>query len=593
MEPDFSGWATKSGLKCSDGLTILPHAFKHNDGQKVPLVWQHMRNEPSNVLGHVMLEDQPEGVRAKAFFNDTEAASIAKKLITHGDINALSIFANDLQKTEDKVRHGNIREVSLVLAGANPGALIDSVNIIHGDSYDEIDDEAIIYTGATLEHQTAEGDTVEDKTIGDVIDTMNEEQQNVLFFLIGESALDSVSHDAVDENDESSSDSEDSDQNNESVDDSDNLQHDQEGTTMTANIFEQQNKAGDPKLPTLTHAQINSIFEGAKATGSLKNYLLEHAVTYGIENIDYLFPDAKTIRNTPDFIKRRTEWVSGILDGVNKTPFSRIKSMSADITLEDARAKGYVKGALKKEEFFGLQKRVTTPQTVYKKQKLDRDDIIDITDFDVVAWLKAEMRLMLEEELARAILIGDGRDVADPDKIKDPGSLSDGAGIRSVAKEHEFYATHVEVSEEATPLQIEEAIIRGLDNYKGSGTPTLYTTQKVITDLLLMKDAMGRRYYKTKGELASALLVENVVAVEVMDEAPTVLAIAFNTRDYTIGTTAGGQTTFFDDFDIDYNQYKYLYETRLSGALTLPKSAVVFDLVAPVEPVEPVEDPEG
>lgn len=587
MKADFSGYASKSGLKCSDGRTILAHAFKEQDGTKVPLVWQHMHNEPENVLGHAYLENREDGVYAYGFFNDEPQAQIAKGLVKHGDIEALSIYANRLVQKGADVLHGSIREVSLVLAGANPGAFIDNVNIAHSDGYEEMDDEAIIYTGLSLEHQdntnpggdnvpentAAPADTAaSEMTVKDIFEAMSEEEKNVVYYMIGE-ALSGAEANVMAQSDEEAgeeilaqSDEETNPVDSDEVDTQDHIQHDQEGTPMTRNVFEQ-NGSTEEKA-TLSHSQIQSIVADAQKTGSFKEAFLAHAVTYGIDNIDLLFPDAKNVTNTPDWVKRRTEWVSSVINGTRKSPFSRIKSMSADITADEARAKGYIKGNLKKEEFFAVSRRITTPTTIYKKQKLDRDDIIDITDLDVVAWLKAEMRLMLDEEIARAILIGDGREVDDADKINE-------SNIRPIAWDDAFYAHPVEVAANLTGDAVVEAILRARSAYKGTGTPTFYTTEAILTDLILIKDKMGRRLYATEAELASALRVSNIVAVEVMETVPDLIGIVVNLADYTVGADQGGNLSMFDDFDIDYNQYKYLIEGRMSGTLTKPKSALV------------------
>lgn len=569
---DFSGYASKAGLRCSDGRTILAHAFKEQDGMKVPLVWQHMHNDPENVLGHAYLENREDGVYAYGFFNDQPQAEIAKGLVKHGDIEALSIYANKLIQKGADVLHGAIKEVSLVLAGANPGAFIDNVNLSHGDTYTELDDEAIIYTGLSLEHQDikpTEGETVAETpaveetvvahaaaapemTVKDVFDGMTEEQQNVVYYMIGE-ALSQGGEDSMAQSDESDSDQ--------------IIQHDQEGSSMTRNVFEQNGSTNEKA--TLSHSELQAIMSDAQKSGSFKEAFLAHAVTYGIENIDLLFPDAKAITNTPDWVKRRTDWVSSVINGVRKSPFSRIKSMSADITADEARAKGYIKGTLKKEEFFAVSRRITTPTTIYKKQKLDRDDMIDITDLDVVAWLKAEMRLMLDEEIARAILIGDGREVDSDDKINE-------SNIRPIAWDDAFYAHPVTIASNVTGDGIVEAVLRARTNYKGTGTPTFFTTEAVLTDLILIKDTLGRRLYPTEQELASALRVGSIVAVEAMETVPNLIGIMVNLADYTVGADNGGNVSMFDDFDIDYNQYKYLIEGRMSGTLTKPKSALVI-----------------
>lgn len=582
MEADFSGYATKNDLKCSDGLTIRKGAFAHNDKKKVPLVWQHQHNDPGNVLGHAILENRADGVYAYAYFNESEAGKNAKLLVKHGDVNALSIYANRLVKQAGNVMHGEIQELSLVLSGANPGAFIDNIAIQHGEELEILEDEAVIYTGLELEHeQKSEGEIMSDKlnhadgtataeeTVEDVYNTLTDKQKEVVNFMVG-AALEAADDDEDDDNSTA--------QSGINEDGDDELQHNQEGNQgMSRNVFEQNGATGTgSETPHLNHSQLETIMADARRMGSYKEAFLAHAEDYGITNIDLLFPDAKTIQNSPDFVKRRTEWVNKVLGGTKHQPFSRIKTLFADITHDEARAKGYIKGNLKKEEFFGLTKRVTTPQTVYKKQKLDRDDIIDVTDLDVVAWLKAEMRLMLEEEIARAILIGDGREIDDDDKIKDPASNSDGAGIRSIAHDHEFYAHPVTLATNVSAEDATEAIIRSMDNYRGSGSPTAFVARGFLTDLLLQKDKMGRRLYRTKAELAAELGVEDLVDVEILNNEPDLLAIIVNLQDYSVGTDRGGETTFFDDFDIDYNQYKYLYETRMSGALTRWKSAIII-----------------
>lgn len=584
---DFSGYATKAGLKCSDGRTITPQAFQHMDGMKVPLVWQHGHSDATNVLGHALLEARADGIYAYGFFNDTPAAQNAKKLVKHGDITALSIYANQLVEKAKQVLHGMIREVSLVLAGANPGALIDNVSIAHGDGdIETLDDEAIIHTGLVLEFEAPAGEkkeqgskpdlqeladkmqhSADDPTVQEVFDSLTDQQKDVVHFMIGEALkAATATHDGL-----------------ESTEDEDLQHQDQEGTQdMPRNVFESGNKGGEgADKHVLSHDDIRGIVQAAQKGGSLKAAVEAYALEHGITDIDTLFPDAQSVQNTPEWDKRRTEWVAGVLNGTRHTPFSRIKSRSADITHDEARAKGYIKGNLKKEEFFGLQQRVTTPTTIYKKQKLDRDDIIDITDFDVVAWLKGEMRLMLEEELARAILIGDGRASDDEDKIKD-GSIS-GVGIRPVAKDDPLYVTTVNVNikdADSTYNEVIEAVLRARTFYKGTGTPTFYTTEKVITEMLLLKDGMGRRLYRNVDELANELRVASVVAVEVMEDEADLVGIIVNLDDYTVGADKGGQVSMFDDFDIDYNQYKYLIETRCSGALTKIRSAMVIKSVA-------------
>lgn len=585
MEYDFSGWATRNNIRCSDGRTILKDAFKHNDGQTVPLVWNHDHNDPLNVLGHALLENRDEGVYAYCTFNDTDAGRNAKALVEHGDVTALSIYANQLKQQGPNVLHGAIREVSLVLAGANPGAFIDSI-IRHGE---ESDEEAIIYTGEELVLEHACGgatdkkkkkemehsqnaivndknlDEVKDnftppsgnkeKTVQDVFDTLNEEQKTVVYALIGQ-ALD------------------DSNQNeNNEKEGNDNMKH---------NVFDQDQKE---KENVLTHADMETIISEGKRYGSLKDSFLAHTAQYGIDHIDYLFPEAKNVTNQPDFIKRDDSYVQKVLRGVHHTPFSRIKSTHANITADEARAKGYIKGHLKKEEVFTLLKRTTTPTTIYKKQKMDRDDIIDITDFDVVAYIKAEMRMMLDEEIARAILVGDGRSTSSDDKIPE-------TNIRPIAKDDDLYTIKapVAVAKDATEDAIAKAFIRTViksrKEYKGSGSPTLFTTEDMLTNCLLLEDNNGRIIYDSVDKLATTLRVKEIVPVEVMEGVTRtagaknlpLMAILVNLNDYYVGADKGGAINMFDDFDIDYNQEKYLIETRISGALVKPYSAIAFEL---------------
>lgn len=564
MKPDFSGYATKAGLKCSDGRTIMPEAFKHMDGMTVPLVWQHGHSNPGNVLGHAVLEAREDGVYAQGYFNDTEPASNAKQLVQHKDITALSIYANQLVERSKQVFHGVIREVSLVLSGANPGALIDNVAIAHSDgTTDILDDEAIIFTGLEFRHSDDSDDDLsheeDESTVADIYESLSDVQKNVVHYMIG-AALEAAKGKDAEHSDN----------------DEDGLGH-QEGL-QDMNVFEK-NGSGREETHTLSHDAIKGIVSDAEKRGSLKEAVEHYALQHGIDNIDVLFPDAQQVGDTPDWIKRRTEWVAGVLNGARSTPFSRIKTRTADLTFDEARAKGYIKGTMKKEEFFGVSQRVTTPTTIYKKQKLDRDDMIDITDFDVVSWLKGEMRLMLEEELARAILIGDGRDVADEDKIRDPAGSTEGAGIRSILNDHELYVTSVNVNvddAESSYEEVVESVARARRFYKGTGTPTFYTTEETKTEMLLAKDNFGRKLYSGEAELANALRVNAIVAVEVMESETDLLGIIVNLADYNVGADKGGDISMFDDFDIDYNQYKYLIETRVSGALTKVKSALVI-----------------
>ena len=570
MEYDFSGWATKANLKCSDGRTIMKDAFKENDGKQVPLVWNHQHDDPDNVLGHALLENRDEGVYAYCKFNESESGKTAKLLVQHGDVNALSIYANQLKQNMNNVLHGNIREVSLVLAGANPGASIDSI-IMHGE---ESDEEAIIYTGEELalshadsskrkddnkepdkkEDKIEEKKTDDEKTVGDVIESMTEEQQNVMYALIAQAL--------------------------EEKDDKDNKDSEGGNENMKHNVFDQD----ENKENVLSHSDMETIISDAKRYGSLKESFLAHAQDYGIKNIDYLFSEANSLNTTPEFIKREMGWVQKVMSGVHHTPFSRIKSMFADITEDDARARGYIKGKLKKEEVFSLLKRTTTPTTIYKKQKLDRDDVIDITDFDVVAWLKSEMRMMLDEEIARAILVGDGRLSSSDDKINEQN-------IRPIWTDADLYTIKsvVNVAANATPAELAEEFIdqsvRAMKNYKGSGSPVCFTTDDMITECLLLKDANGRRIYKDVNEIATAMRVSSIVSVPVMEgltrtsgsDTFTLKAIIVNLNDYNVGADKGGAVNMFDDFDIDYNQQKYLIETRCSGALIKPYSAIALE----------------
>ena len=565
MKYDFSGWATRNNLKCSDGRVILKDAFKSNDGETVPLVWNHQHNDAFNVLGHALLENRDSGVYAYCTFNDTESGRNAKLLVEHGDVSAWSIYANKLKQQGSNVLHGEIREVSLVLAGANPGAFIDSV-ISHGELSDE---EAIIYTDEyiSLYHSDDEENNepkkentemaakkpANEKTVEDVFNELTEEQKTVVYALIGQALEDAGSRKKNDEEDEE--------------DGGNNVKH---------NIFENDNDnyyQGD----VISHAEMTVVINDAKRYGSMKDSALAH----GIEDIEYLFPDAHNLNTPPEFIKRDMGWVTKVMNGVHHTPFSRIKSMFADITEDDARAKGYIKGNLKRDEVFSLLKRTTTPTTVYKKQKLDRDDVVDITDFDVVAWLKTEMRMMLDEELARAFLVADGRLASSDDKINEQN-------IRPIAFDDDLYTikAEVEVTAATTAEQRARAFIRKViktrKDYKGSGEPTLFTTEDMLTDCLLIEDATGRVIYDSIQKLASVLRVKEIVTVPVMENVTgakggELLGIIVNLSDYNVGADKGGAVNMFDDFDIDYNAQKYLIETRCSGALVKPYSAIAIE----------------
>ena len=601
---DFAGWATKNDIKCSDGRTIRRDAFKDDDGKKVPLVYAHNHDDPEMVLGHAILHNKKDGVWAECYFNNTDKAKITKELINHGDLGSLSIYANKLKQSKNRdVLHGSIKEVSVVLAGANPGAIIDFPMIAHGDGdYDWAEDEAMIachiegfeFGHSDLEEEYEdEEDTVEEteetiehaddskedkkeekevadeakkpessgKTVGEVFDTLNEDQKTAVYAIIGQAIEDAKGG------------------NNE---EDDNVKH---------NLFDADDNYEEGEI--LSHEEIEQVFADAKRLGSLKEACLMHSIdttgmdtavgqqTYGFNDVDMLLPEYKSLNNPPEWIKRNTDWVSSVLNGASKTPFSRIKSLYANITEDDARAKGYMKGGLKKEEVFTTLKRVTSPCTIYKKQKLDRDDILDITDFDIVPWIKSEMEVMLDEELARAILIGDGRDNLSEDKIKEDC-------IRPIAKDVPLFNIKVDVETEAGATGAEkadaiiEAILRARKNYKGSGNPALYTTEDWLTEMLLLKDGIGHRLYKTEQELATALRVSRIVTVEVMEgqkiDSKDLVGVIVNMKDYNLGNDKNAAKGIFDDFDIDYNQYKYLIETRRSGALVRPFSAMTVTL---------------
>ena len=561
---DFSGWATRNDLHCSDGRTIRKDAFKDCDGKIVPIFWNHQHDSVDNVLGHGMLENRDEGVYFYGAFNEDEEGQKAKKRVQHGDIRSLSIMANQLRQVGGDVIHGVIREVSLVPAGANPGAFIDIV-MSHGEEVGDAMilgyDEAIslhFYHADDEEEKKDEKESDDEKdseeTLEDVINSMTEKQRNTMFGLIGK---------ALEEKDEK-------------IEEGD--------PDMKKNIFDRtndQNTSGvlmhsDGTLVTVD--EVATIFKDAKRLGSLRDAVLEH----GIDHIDYLFPDDRTLTTQPTFIQRDMGWVSDIMSSVHHTPFARVKSVFADITEDDARAKGYIKGKMKKEEFFSLIKRRTEPTTVYKKQKMDRDDMIDITDFDVAAWLKTEMRMMLNEELARAYLIGDGRLASSDDHINDQN-------IRPVAFDDDLFTIHadIEVASSATDDDKAKALIRGVIKnrklYRGSGNPVMYTTEDALTDMLLLEDTLGHALYADEAALARKMRVRKIVTVPVMEgvtgkNGNPLVAVVVNMGDYNVGADRGGAVNMFDDFDIDYNQQKYLIETRCSGALTVPYSAMAFEM---------------
>lgn len=608
MKYDFSGYATRNNIKCSDGRVIMRDAFKDNDHKKVPLVWQHDHMSPDNVLGHAMLENREDGVYAYGCFNDTPSGLNAKELVKNGDVRALSIYANKLKQDGANVIHGAIREVSLVLAGANPGAYIDTVMvhsdgdeetedaeicfnlnsnpvIYHSDEVDDkkdnVDDESdgvISHTDKSNEKEKdmANNTGSDDKTVQDVIDSMTDEQKNVLYTLVGMAADGSLDNEGDDD--------------------------------MKHNAFEDEDDY-------MAHSiDYDELLRDAKRSGSLRDAVIQHGLedvsyadylehgkaTYGIDQIDTLFPDFKSLNTPPAFVSRNMDWVKDVMNSVSHTPFSRIKSMFANITADEARARGYTKGKKKLEEVFTLLKRTTTPQTIYKKQKFDRDDVIDITDFDVVAWVKGEMRTMLDEEIARAILIGDGRSDSSDDRIFP-------TNIRPVWQDDTFYTIRAQVdtkgmtTEEDKTEAVIKAIIRSRKNYKGSGNPVFYTTEDVLTDMLLLENKIGDVKYKTKQELANRLRVSDIVTVEVMEgqtrkgdaskgdaaDSATkdlnLVGLIVNLKDYNVGADKGGAVAMFDDFDIDYNQQKYLIETRCSGALIKPYAAIsveTFDSTA-------------
>lgn len=605
---DFSGWATRNDIKCSDGRTIRRDAFKDQDGETVPLVWNHQHNQTGNVLGHAMLENRDDGVYAYCSFNETEAGRDAKEMVKHGDIKSLSIFANKLRQQKGNVCHGVIREVSLVLAGANPGAFIDNV-LCHSEDGDDYysDEDAVIYndeeicshsyeedmelikayynddelehggceTKKKLEHAKEEDGIetpeegkkamAEQRTIGEIFDELTDEQKQAVYAIVGKAVEDAKGNG---------------------------------GDDMKHNCFDNDYYETDNYL---SHADMENILADAKQHGSLKDSFLAHAADYGIDPIDYLFPEAKSLNDAPEFIKRPDDWVTKVTGGVHHTPFSRIKSVFADITEDDARAKGYIKGNRKKEEVFTLLKRSTTPTTIYKKQKLDRDDIIDITDFDVVAWLKLEMRGMLDEEIARAILVGDGRSTASDDKINEQN-------IRPIWKDDDLFTLKVPVSVAANATDDVKAktfiksAIKARKDFRGSGTPTLYCTEECLTNMLLIEDAMGRVIYDSIDKLKTALRVNDIVTVPVLEnltrqtedgKTAKLMGLIVNLNDYNIGADKGGAVNMFDDFDIDYNQQKYLIETRCSGALTKPFSAMALEEVVGVTLTTTPCDPAG
>lgn len=586
MVADFEGWVTKNNVVCGDGLVIKENAFAHNDRQTVPLVYNHDHNSIDNVLGYCELENRREGVWGRAFLNDTESGEIAKKIVKHGDVKAFSIYANSLKKDGNKLLHGDIKEVSLVLAGCNPGAHIKYVDMAHGENGEHeeaiisfIDDpedngndetiehsdekpenEAIAHSDDKKEEPAVADETKETKTEGKSIkevfngamDKLSKEEQDAIYAVVGMALKD---------------------------DESNNEGEDEE---MKHNVFDNDEK--EEKGTYISHEAMGVIIGDAKRYGSMKESVIQHSEEYGIDGIEWLFPEVHNMNTTPEFIKRDTTWVDDVFNGAHKVPWTRIKSVFADITEDDARAKGYMKGNYKKEEVFSLLKRTTQPCTIYKKQKMDRDDVVDITDFDVISWIKTEMRMMLNEEIARAILLGDGRPASSDDKINEQC-------IRPIYKDEAFYSIKnlVEFANDDTAAiktkKTIDSIIRSRKFYKGSGNPTLFTTEDFVTDCLLLEDGIGHKLYKSVGEVATALRVSKIVTVEVMEGVSRVdngvtkdlIGIIVNMKDYSVGSDKGGSVNMFEDFDIDYNQQKYLIETRCSGSLTKPFSAIVVE----------------
>lgn len=602
---DFCGWATKNDLKCQDGRVICRDAFRVQNGAKVPLVWNHEHNSPDKVLGHAFLENRPEGVYAYGYFNGSTKGQDAKEAVMHGDVTAMSIWADNLDQRGSDVYHGVIREVSLVLAGANPGAYIESV-LAHGEPMEDYDDEGIFYTneGIILSHAASSNESEEpekkedaevadkekevknesEETVGEVYETLSDKQKRAVAVIVGMAIQDAKGEGGKEE------------------------EKKEEEKEMKHNVFSDHQDDGGQFL---SHSDMEKIFKDAKRLGSLREAVnqnitdgvLMHSIdktgmttatgtqTYGFNDPSMLFPDYKALQAQPEWLSRNMDWVQKVLGAVHHTPFSRIKSVYADITEDDARAKGYIKGKEKKEEVFTTLKRTTSPTTIYKKQKLDRDDIIDIVDFDVVAWIRAEMRVMLNEEIARAILIGDGRLTSSDDHI-------DESSIRPIAKDVPLFNTTIKVSVawDATSEDVANAtinaLIRGRKHYKGSGTPTFFTTEDTVTEMLLLEDKIGNKKYKTEQELATAIRVKEAVTVEPMEGQNIkidstnypLIGIVVNLADYNVGADRGGEISMFDDFDIDYNQQKYLIETRISGALIKPYSALTFVLDRAAKP---------
>jgi len=593
VEPDFGGYATKFGVRCSDGRTITAEAFKHMDGAQIPLLWSHQHSTPENVLGHSILEWRPDGMYCKNFFNDTKAAEAAKLVVEHKDIDSMSIYANKLVERNLSVLHGDLIEVSLVHKGANPGARIDFVQIQHGFGDDAVlqtlADEAVIYTDAKIELQHAATTT---KTFQDVYDSLDADQRELVNVMVSKALQDNTAQHSDDDKhaadgdggkDDKPDTSTEDDKKDATTENRDSVVEHSEGREMaTRNVFENNKQVAvqgtlihNDEGKVLSHSDLKTIasnvFADLKKGGTFRESVLAHAGEFGITNIEVLFPDAQLIDNKPEWLTREMAWVNRVIGGTNKLPFSNIRSMHADLTQDDARAKGYIKGTLKKEQFFAITQRTTGPTTIYKKQRLNRDDIIDITGFDVVAWIWQEMRFMLLEEIARAILIGDGREIDDPDKISE-------TNIRPIAYDDTFYTDVVSVAANVSGQDLIDSVLRRRQYYKGNA-PTAFMTTSVLMDLLLVRNSIGERIYKTVADVAAALLVQDIVEVPVMENAmrdgAEVQMVLVNLRDYSVGSTRGGEVTTFDDFDIDYNQFKYLIEGRMSGALSKAKTAQV------------------
>ena len=620
---DISGWATVCNIKCTDGRVIRPNAFIDNDGEEVPMVYQHCHTDPENILGHALLENRDKGVYCYCWFNKNEKAQAAKNAVANGDIKQFSIYANQLVQKGSDVIHGSIKEVSLVLTGANKGARIENLNFAHSDgTYDTDDEEALIYTDTQKimchsEEDTEEEDMSKKIDVQAILDSMTDEQRAVANALYEQGQIDVLSElenedeedfeeedeleDEEDEDEDTEDELEDEDYEEDPEDEYDEEDYEDEDEyeedaamahseiggyePMKKNVFDGSMEEVNDQNAVLTHSEIQTILADAKRDGSPKQAVLAHAEEYGIEQIDWLFPDAKNLNTTPDFIHRDMGWVSKVMQGTRHTPFSRIKTTFADITADEARAKGYIKGNRKINEVFTLLKRTTDPQTIYKKQKLDRDDVLDITDFDVVAWMKGEMRMMLDEEIARAILIGDGRPTSADDHISE-------SHIRSVFRDDDLYTVHkelVEVQGEAKAKTFIKTVRKAWKDYKGSGNAVCFMTEDALSDLLLLEDGIGHFLYPTKETAANVLGVRDIITVPVMADASTIrtvtatgksykpIAIILNLNDYNVGADKGGSVNMFEDFDIDYNQQKYLIETRCSGALVKPYGAIVIE----------------